>query len=429
MRTAIIGGGILGLSLGYFLSKKGYSVTIFEKNTEAGGQARSLKIDNFTIERYYHCILGSDFNLISLIKELGLEDRLFFVEATSGCYWKNKIYPISKPVDFLKFSPLSFIERIRLVLGSQYIKLIRNWKNLESVNLEEYLKYIYGKSIYDKFWRYLFKARFDLTVSRLPATYLWSRIQRYSPSNSKVLGWDKIGYLRGGYSLLINKLIAEIEKKGGEVLINREVKKLIFEGNRVIGLELEDGKFEVNRAISTIPLEFYGRLFPTGYDEYLSSLNMEYLNIICLMLISKKRLTPFHTLYILDEKSPFTGIIEITNLIDPSEVGGRYIIYLSKYISQGSPYFSKSSEELIEEFTSALVEMFPEYELSNIDKIFCFKDVAVEPIHCITAERKIPPFKTPIKGLYLINSTQVYPKIAHCDALIEMAKDVVSKME
>jgi len=45
--VAIIGAGFSGLSAACSLAKEGYNVTIFEKNKELGGRARSIDIEGF----------------------------------------------------------------------------------------------------------------------------------------------------------------------------------------------------------------------------------------------------------------------------------------------------------------------------------------------------------------------------------------------
>ena len=50
MKTIVIGSGISGLSCASFLAKKGYDVTIFEKNEQIGGRAREFKADGFTFD-------------------------------------------------------------------------------------------------------------------------------------------------------------------------------------------------------------------------------------------------------------------------------------------------------------------------------------------------------------------------------------------
>ena len=54
MKICIIGGGITGLSAGYKLSKSGHQVSIFESGSFLGGQASTIKIEDFEIEKAYH---------------------------------------------------------------------------------------------------------------------------------------------------------------------------------------------------------------------------------------------------------------------------------------------------------------------------------------------------------------------------------------
>ena len=49
-KIAIIGSGFSGLSTATYLSKQGYSVDIFEKNSTAGGRCRILKAEGFTFD-------------------------------------------------------------------------------------------------------------------------------------------------------------------------------------------------------------------------------------------------------------------------------------------------------------------------------------------------------------------------------------------
>jgi len=77
-KVAIIGGGILGLTLAYELSHKGYNVSIIEKNSDWGGLASGLKIGDTYLEKYYHHWFRSDHDIQELIKELGLEHKMYF---------------------------------------------------------------------------------------------------------------------------------------------------------------------------------------------------------------------------------------------------------------------------------------------------------------------------------------------------------------
>jgi hypothetical protein len=40
---------------------------------------------------------------------------------------------------------------------------------------------------------------------------------------------------------------------------------------------------------------------------------------------------------------------------------------------------------------------------------------------------KIPPVKTPVEGIYLLDSTQVYPSDRSLNAMITLAEDMIEK--
>src|SRR5258706_6100255 len=94
-KVGIIGGGIMGISLGYFLSKQGVSVTIYEASPVLGGLAGPLVLEDGTaVDRFYHAILSSDRHLVALCKELGIDDQLRFKETKTGFHSKCAIIPM-----------------------------------------------------------------------------------------------------------------------------------------------------------------------------------------------------------------------------------------------------------------------------------------------------------------------------------------------
>ena len=101
MKTAIIGGGIMGITLGYFLSKKGIQVEIFEASSSLGGLAGPITLeDGVKIDRFYHAILSSDSHLYELCTELGISEKLRFKETKMGFFHEEKIHPMNNIFDF-----------------------------------------------------------------------------------------------------------------------------------------------------------------------------------------------------------------------------------------------------------------------------------------------------------------------------------------
>src|SRR5512139_3678795 len=117
MRVGIVGGGIMGISLGYFLTQEGASVEIFEASPILGGLAGPILLDDGTaVDRFYHTILSSDSHLRKLCSELGLENQLRFRETRMGFCDQGQFYSMNNIVEFLRFPPLGWIDRFRLGL-------------------------------------------------------------------------------------------------------------------------------------------------------------------------------------------------------------------------------------------------------------------------------------------------------------------------
>ena len=146
MKIGILGGGIMGVSLGYFLSKKGIQVEIFEASPMLGGLAGSMTLDDGTkVDRFYHAILSSDSHLLQLCDELGIADQLRFNETRMGFFYKDEIHSMNNMIEFLRFPPLGWIDRFRLGLTVLYAQFVRNWHHLESISVEKWLVRLSGR--------------------------------------------------------------------------------------------------------------------------------------------------------------------------------------------------------------------------------------------------------------------------------------------
>ena len=77
MKIAIVGGGLTGLTIGYYLSERGHKITIFEKRNYLGGLASGFKLGRWYLDRFYHHIFKNDKAIQQLTKDLGIEDIWF----------------------------------------------------------------------------------------------------------------------------------------------------------------------------------------------------------------------------------------------------------------------------------------------------------------------------------------------------------------
>src|SRR5688572_31091586 len=120
---AIIGGGMLGMTLAHRLAQRGQKVTLLEAAPQLGGLASAWRLGDVVWDRHYHVTLLSDRHLRALLSELGLEQEMTWVETRTGCYTDGTLHSVSNSLEFLRFPPLALIDKIRLgatiLYGSQ----------------------------------------------------------------------------------------------------------------------------------------------------------------------------------------------------------------------------------------------------------------------------------------------------------------------
>ena len=105
--VGIVGGGPAGLGLAYSLAKAGHEVTVFEAAPELGGLARSFRLGDVDIERYYHFICGTDDTYFRYLKELGIESKLQWENTRMGFFHDGTLHAFNGALDLLRCDALS----------------------------------------------------------------------------------------------------------------------------------------------------------------------------------------------------------------------------------------------------------------------------------------------------------------------------------
>lgn len=426
MKVGIIGGGIMGVCLGYFLTQKGVEVEIFESAPMLGGLVGQMTLEDGTnVDRFYHAILSSDDHLRQLCAELGIAGQLRFHETRMGFLFKGKIHSMNNIIEFLRFPPLGWIDRFRLGITVLYAQFIRDWKTLERISVEKWLVGLSGRRTYENIWRPMLKAKFDGSFENTPATYIWARLVRMKSTRSGANQKEEAGHLIGGYNILIQSMADRIEAAGGKIHLQQRITKIVVEQNKVSGILVDGQLHTFDKIISTLALPIIPQLIPDASSEYRDSLSQtRYLGIICPLLVLDRPLTGYWTLNLTDENLPFTGVIETTSYIAPQFVGGHYLVYLPKYTAPDSPLQKLSDEEIKDLWLIHLELMFPKFERRWIRYFIVQRARYVEPLHSLNGYLLIPSIRTPIENLYLATNAQIYPTLTNGESISRKAREI-----
>jgi len=423
MTIAVIGGGLMGVSLSYFLSQAGHRVVLYEASDQIGGLAGTIRLGDVEVDRFYHIILSSDTHMQALAYELGLAGRLRFRATGSAFFHQGRLYPMTTVRDFLTFPPLRPLDRLRLGLTILAAYLHRDWRHLEEIDVERWLVRWGGRRAFQHLWRPMLRAKFDGCFEELPATYIWARLIRTRSTRRGATQQEQAGYLVGGHMTLIRAMAQAITRAGGEIRLRTPVQEVILEEGRVVGVRVDGAAEPCAAAVLTLHPPLVPRLLPGVEGPWVEDLrSWRYLGIVCVLLALDRPLTDYWTIYIADESVPFTGVIETTRYIDPADVGGYHLVYLPKYVTGDSPWLTASDGEILEAWLGHLQRMFPSFQPEGIRHARVHRERYVEPLFPRGAWRRIPPLAPPIPGLFLVNLTQIYPALTNGESLTRHAR-------
>jgi len=295
--VCIIGAGIGGLTAGALLTKKGYKVTIFEKESLIGGRAISFKPSDLSLEEYkellsrfnmdvpfsepdletifekkmldgykldlgYHAIgggvLSNTNNILSQLNE-----HIEILESSVGFIKENGYdFPFLSGIDKLKIFPNIF----RLVSSGE-----KTMQRLDSVSMTETIKK-YGKGKMR-----LILEIFSRSITTMNNLDKISTGEMFRAQKGLLKGSKPVGYPKGGLDSITQKLADYIINNDGAINLKKPVQKIIIKNKKAVGV-LVDGKeqtFDV--IISSILVQDLFEIvdekhFPKNYVKEIKSL-------------------------------------------------------------------------------------------------------------------------------------------------------------
>lgn len=444
--VVVIGGGFTGLAAAYELTRRGRRVTVLEADAAVGGLAGSFPVDGERLEKFYHHWFTSDRHIFQLIDELGESDRVLRRPTRTGMYHTRRIHRMSTPLDVLRFSPLSFPDRIRLGLLALRARRVRDWRALEGLTAEEWLIRLGGERVYRVVWEPLLRGKFGPYADDVSAVWMWNKLKLRGGSRGRG-GAEVLCYYRGGFAALAESVRAAIEAGGGRVLTGRPVERLLLEDGAVRGVvageviradaviatpapavvaELVDAAFAERTTASGV----VGRPdTPTSGDnaggesspgrepaaappsDWLHRLRgIDYLANLCLVLELDRSLSGTYWLNVNDPSFPFVGVIEHTNFEPTETYGGRHIVYLSKYLAPDDALYRMSDDEVLAFSLPHLRRMFPSFDDAWIQRYHVWRARWAQPVVVRHYSEHMPAAETPLPGLFLSTMAQIYPE-------------------
>lgn len=405
-RIAVLGAGPMGLAVAYQLARDGYKPVLFEGDDRVGGMTAIFDFNGLPIERYYHFHCISDHAFLQILEELGISDKMHWVETKMGYFYQGALHPWGNPVALLKFPGLSLIAKLRYGIHAFLSTKRNDWRPLDKVEATAWIKRWVGDEAFEVLWRKLFDYKFYDYAYGLSAAWIWSRIRRIGRSRYDIYR-EKLGYLAGGSNTLLQALKADIEQHGGVVHLSSPVSRVVIEDGTVKGIHQGDQFHPFDKVISTVPLPYVPRLMPDLPQAILEKFRLvKNIAVVCVIAKLKKAVTENFWLNTNDPEMDIPGLVEYTNL-RPLD---NHVVYVPFYMPAEHPKFQEPDSAFLDKVRRYLRKINPDLAEDDFMELRASRYRYAQPICEPGHLEGLPPVALPVKGLWVADTSYYYPE-------------------
>ncbi len=244
-------------------------------------------------------------------------------------------------------------------------------ERLEGQTAAEWIQRRMGRRAYEVVWGPLLRGKFGDLADQIAMPWFWARVHDRTAS---------LGYLRGGFQRLYDRLAEEIRGLGGELRFGTEVTEIRSSPG---GMEVVCGgeTLAVDRVVSTLAVRLTCRLTPELGEVYRRKHEWgTAYGAHCLVLALDRPLTGSYWMNVNDPGFPFMALVEHTNYMGADAYGGRHLVYLGNYRPMSDPLLGMSAAAVLAEFAPALARINPAFSPDWVTDAWSFAAPFAQPI-------------------------------------------------
>ncbi|WP_115562907.1 NAD(P)/FAD-dependent oxidoreductase [Xanthomonas arboricola] len=408
-KYSIIGSGPMGLMAALELLDRGHAVDIYERDDRIGGMSAAFDFDGLSIERYYHFICKTDYPLFKLLDRLDLAEKLKWTDTKMGYFYDGRLYKWGSPFALLSFPHLGPISKLRYALHVMHTKSISDWSALDKENARDWITGWIGKKAYNVMWEKAFGLKFFEYANDLSASWIGTRIKRIALSRRNLFN-ESLGYLQGGSAILLDAMVAEIQRCGGRILLGQPIDEVVSEAGKVTGIRVGNDLHAYDAVISTAPIQYVPAMVPGLPTSFADSVRrIENIPVACVILKLSQPISENFWMNISDDGIAIPGLIEYSNL-NPGTDPAQKILYAPYYMPKTHPKWQWSNQQLIDEVISYLPKINPAFKPEWVLATHCHRYEFAQTICPPGFQEMLPAMKTPLTGFYMADTAYYYPE-------------------
>ncbi|WP_414574116.1 15-cis-phytoene desaturase [Nostoc sp. CCY 9925] len=429
MRVAIAGAGLAGLSCAKYLKDAGHTPIVLESRDVLGGLVAAWKdSDGDWYETGLHAFFGAYPNMLQLLKELGIEDRLQWKEHTlifnqpdkPGTFSRFDVPDIPSPFNVIASilrnkDMLTWEQKIRFAIGL-LPAVVRGQKYVEDMDKYSFLEWLERQGVDERVTSDVFiaacKALTFINPDEVSATILLTALNRFLQERYG----SKIAFLDGSPTeRLCSPIVDYITAGGGEVRLNAPLKEILLNPDNTVkgflirGLNgAEDEIITADAYVSAISVDPLKAILPSPWKQIQFFQKLEGLEgvpVINLHLWFDRKLTEID--HLLFSRSPLLSVYaDMSNTCREYANPDRSMLEL--VLAPAKDWIAKSDEEIVAATIAELEKLFPHHFRGDNPAKLLKSHVVKTPrsVYKATPGRQQyrPAQVTPIANFYLAGS-------------------------
>ena len=433
MNIGIIGAGVTGIGAAWRLARQGHSVTLYEKEGGIGGLARAMVLNERHVERYYHFIMTADTYLLEMIRDMGVEDRLNWVETATRFFANGKMYNFTTPLDLLRFGAIGLVDRLRFMATMGYLtKCAGDWKKMEDRLACEFLPRWAGQATWDVIFRPMFDMKFGELTPRMSMAWMWARSRMIQQYREKGVGGERRAWMGGSMKTFLDACEAWFAQNGVTVLCHQPATAILTENGRAVGVRDDEGEERrFDRILFCAPSGALTDMLPGGAQGPWFDLirSQRYYGVTCVVMALDRPLSDCFWTYVSDPRVPFVGVIDYASFTCCDGDVGQNVIYIPCYSLTDSAPYTTDDETLVDQYVAGLKVVFPDFDRSRIRDLRVMRNPTAAIVCDGRYSERIPAMKTPLENLYFANLSQIYPQDRGVSVGLKLAEYAAQAVE
>jgi protoporphyrinogen oxidase len=418
--VVVVGGGICGLATAYRLMRAGHRITLIESSDQLGGLGTFFRWRDEWVERFYHCVMPTDDDLLALLAELGLRDDLRWRRTSMGMIVDGRHHPFNSAKDLLRFTPLKPHDRVRFGAASLLLRRLGKNKDLDATRTEDWLRGIYGDAVWETLLAPMFGSKFGRSFADVPALYVWQRLGRERNVATR-------GYPAGGYKTIIDALHDALVQGGATVRTSTPARRLSSTRTRACLVVGDNETIEADHVVSTLPLPLLRSLADDELAARLPTVRLPYQGVVNALFFLSTPLTGHYWTPVMRSGTDFDGVVEMSTLTGTESRAGMHLAYAMRYTDRESELYRTDDASIAARWVSQLRGL---YSLSDdaVQDVRVFKAPFVEPVYPLGYLEQRPAVEVRDTQVLLATTAHIYPKVTSWNSSVRLANQVAGRL-